>query len=70
MLADHDNDHAVMEWADHAVAPTNASRTIRNLDIVEKFPASNNEGFVAEALISNYEIHVPSSSNRSRQPLR
>ena len=45
MLADHDNDHAVMEWADHAVAPTNASRTIRNLDIVEKFPRVQQRGF-------------------------
>ena len=58
MLGDHDNDEEVMKWADHALAPSNASIAIQNLDNVDVFPVSNDEDFVAEALISYYQLRM------------
>lgn len=56
VLGDHDHDIGLMEWADHALAPSNASISVKNLKNVDTFPVSNDDDFVAHALSSYYGV--------------
>ena len=54
-LGDQDNDYELMDAAEHAIAPSNASQRIRKMGNVDaSFDEDNNQDFVAEALLSSF----------------
>lgn len=55
-IGDNENDIDIMRWAHHAVAPANASLSVRKLKSVDLHTLTNDEDFIPEVIKTYYQI--------------